>query len=124
MTEDQSESRPPYITWFHTKVSGNEVPRMSVAAFDVSALWQVVAESASKFVTGPDWLALALVWISLPTAAVVTFVQSQCRFPGIRELFHHILPEGTLCHPSARADFLFWLSRRVSMPLLVVPLGL
>ena len=42
----------------------------------------------------------------------------------MKAFFRHCLPPGTLTHPSARADFLFWLSRRLFMPLLVIPLGL
>jgi hypothetical protein len=41
-----------------------------------------------------------------------------------RSFFRHCLPSGTLSHKSARADFLFWLSRRLFMPLLVIPLAL
>ena len=38
------------------------------------------------------------------------------------DFIHHFLPGEIFRHPSARADFLFWLSRRIFMPLLVVPL--
>ena len=33
-----------------------------------------------------------------------------------------MFPREVFSHPSSRADFLFWLSRRIFMPLLVLPL--
>ncbi len=71
-----------------------------------------------------DWLALGLVWGTVAFAAVVTYWQARDRKPGLRGFFRHCLPEGTLTHPSARADFLFWLSRRIFMPLFVLPLAI
>jgi sterol desaturase/sphingolipid hydroxylase (fatty acid hydroxylase superfamily) len=56
-------------------------------------------------------------------AAVVTFVRAGQGQWSFRALFRHILPSGTLTHPSARADFLFWLSKRFIMPPLVLVLG-
>jgi sterol desaturase/sphingolipid hydroxylase (fatty acid hydroxylase superfamily) len=93
---------------------------MNFAAVDVSGLWRAVEEQFG----GIDWLALALVWSSVVVAAVVTYIQSRPTAVGIRGFMRHALPDGILSHPSARADFLFWLSRRIFMPLLVIPLGL
>ena len=39
---------------------------------------------------------------------------------SLRGLRTYVLPPETLRHPSARADLLFWLSRRIFMPLLVL----
>lgn len=57
-------------------------------------------------------------------AAVVTFIRAGQGQWSWRALFRHILPRGTLAHPSARADFLFWLSKRFIMPPLVLVLGM
>jgi sterol desaturase/sphingolipid hydroxylase (fatty acid hydroxylase superfamily) len=56
-------------------------------------------------------------------AGVVTFIRAAQGQWSFRTFFHHILPRGTLAHPSARADFLFWLSKRFIMPPLVLVLG-
>jgi sterol desaturase/sphingolipid hydroxylase (fatty acid hydroxylase superfamily) len=82
----------------------------------LSALWPPDSHT--------DRLALYLVWGTVVLAAFVTFWQTQKAEGGFRAFLRHCLPPGILTHKSARADFLFWLSRRVFMPLFVVPLGL
>jgi sterol desaturase/sphingolipid hydroxylase (fatty acid hydroxylase superfamily) len=75
-------------------------------------------------VTEIDRLALYLVWGTVVFAAIFTYWQSRQVDGGFRAFIRHCFPPGMLTHKSARADFLFWLSRRIFMPLLVVPLGL
>ncbi|HEX2941069.1 MAG TPA: sterol desaturase family protein [Rhodopila sp.] len=77
-----------------------------------------------KMASGPDRVALYLVWGTIVLAAGITYWQLPVRDRSLRGFFHHCVPPGTLTHASARADFLFWLSRRLFMPLLVVPLAL
>jgi len=102
---------------------------MSIASWNApefwaSLSWSSVQSKAGELLGGPDRLALWLVWFSVAAAAVVTYYHKTAGPRSTRGLIRHILPAGTLRHPSARADFLFWLSRRLFMPLLVVPLGL
>lgn len=97
---------------------------MTVAAFDPLAPWQAARGAVIASVTGADWLALGLVWATVVAAALVTYVQSRPASASLRDLWRHVLPAGTLSHPSARADFLFWLSRKITMPLMVAPLAL
>lgn len=93
---------------------------MNIAGFSApdltAAFWTMVS--------GPDRVALYLVWGTVVLAACVTYWQLPATDRGLRGFIHHCLPPGTLTHASARADFLFWLSRRLFMPLLVVPLAL
>jgi sterol desaturase/sphingolipid hydroxylase (fatty acid hydroxylase superfamily) len=70
---------------------------------------------------GPDRVALYLVWATVLFAAVATYWAAGERGSGF---LRHCFPVGMLTHRSARADFLFWLSRRIFMPLFVVPLAL
>lgn len=88
--------------------------------FTLSGIWQSIQATAASHLTGPDFWALLLVWGTVAAAAVITYANA----PQGRGFFRHILPEGLLSHPSARADLLFWLSRRLFMPFFVVPLGL
>ncbi|HUB44210.1 MAG TPA: sterol desaturase family protein [Acetobacteraceae bacterium] len=88
-----------------------------------SELWQDLAQQAWSHVSGVNGAMILIFWGVLVFAAAVTFL----RLPGphsVRGLIAHILPQASLRHPSARADFLFWLSRRVFMPLLVLPTAL
>ena len=95
-------------------------------SFDVvmnPAFWDRVTREAWSHVSGANGVMLLIFWSIFAFAAVFTYVRTP-RPRSIRGLFSHVLPQTTLRHPSARADFLFWLSRRIFVPLLVVPLGL
>ena len=65
---------------------------------------------------------LVLLWATVLFAGVVTYIQTNPGRWSFRDFFRHLVPAGIFHHRSARADFLFWLSRRISTPLLVLPL--
>ena len=93
---------------------------MQIAGFTISDMM-----APARFaLSGPDRIALYLVWTTIVFAAIFTYWQSPRSPGGLRGFFRHCIPPGTLTNPSARADFLFWLSRRLFMPALVIPLGL
>ena len=83
-----------------------------------------VQDAFWAMVSGPDRFALYLVWGTVLVAALVTYWQSQTAEAGLRGFLRHCVPSGLLTHASARADFLFWLSRKIFMPFFVIPLGL
>jgi sterol desaturase/sphingolipid hydroxylase (fatty acid hydroxylase superfamily) len=85
--------------------------------------WERFTNEAWSHVSGTNGVMLLIFWGILAFAILLTFFQGAAP-RSIRGLFAHVLPNATLRHPSARADFLFWLSRRISMPLLVVPMAL
>jgi sterol desaturase/sphingolipid hydroxylase (fatty acid hydroxylase superfamily) len=93
---------------------------MSIAGFSFADIWNAI----QAMVTGPDRIALYLVWATVVFAALFTYWQTREPGSGFRGFLRHCLPAGLLTHASARADFLFWLSRRVFMPLFVLPLAL
>lgn len=66
---------------------------------------------------------IALTWAGVLLAGVLTFRGAHPSGRSLRNFFLHVFPPGIFHHPSARADVLFWLSRRVFMPLLVIPLA-
>ncbi len=77
---------------------------------------------ALEHLSGENGITLALLWITVIFAAVVTYIKANPGHWSMRDFIHHFLPSDIFHHPSARADFLFWLSRRIFMPLLVLPL--
>ncbi len=87
------------------------------------AAHQFVA-AAWSHISGENGLTLLVFWITVLLAAVITYVRSMPNERSMRDFFRHLLPPNVFRHPSARADFLFWLSRRIFMPLLVVPLAI
>ncbi|WP_428489961.1 sterol desaturase family protein [Rhodopila sp.] len=80
------------------------------------------AQLAWQHVSGENGILLLLLWATVLFAAMVTYVRANPERWSVRDFFRHFVPPGTLRHPSARADLLFWLSRRIFMPLLVIPL--
>jgi sterol desaturase/sphingolipid hydroxylase (fatty acid hydroxylase superfamily) len=93
---------------------------MNFDGFMNQAFGDRVAREAWSHVSGTNGVMLAIFWSILAFAAVFTYFQVPAP-RSIRGLFGHVLPQATLRHPSARADFLFWLSRRIFIPLLVLP---
>jgi sterol desaturase/sphingolipid hydroxylase (fatty acid hydroxylase superfamily) len=85
--------------------------------------WAWLLSEARFHISGTNGLMILTFWGVLAFAVVLTYLRSSAprSFHG---LLAHVLPPETLRHPSARADLLFWLSRRIFMPLLVLPTAL
>ena len=84
---------------------------------DIGHYWSVALDKLS----GHGAIGVMLLLASTAFAAVVTFLQSgQPR--SLRGVLAYVWPRHILRHRSARADFLFWATRRLALPLLVVPL--
>ena len=77
---------------------------------------------AMHAVSGANGVEILLVWATVILAAVVTYKRAYPETRSFRSFVSHIFPKEIFTHPSARADFLFWLSRRIFVPLLVLPL--
>lgn len=81
-----------------------------------------LATVALQHVSGENGVTILLLWATVLLAAIVTYVRASPAVWSLRDFIGHMLPSEIFHHPSARADFLFWLSRRIFIPLLVVPL--
>jgi hypothetical protein len=79
-------------------------------------------ELAWQHMSGENGITFLLLWGTVIFAAVVTYIRTSPGRWSFRDFIRHFLPAEIFHHPSARADFLFWLSRRIFMPLLVLPL--
>jgi sterol desaturase/sphingolipid hydroxylase (fatty acid hydroxylase superfamily) len=86
------------------------------------APWDHFASAAWSRVSGINGVMLLIFWGIVVLAIVFTYLRTPSP-RSLRGLFGHALPQQVIRHPSARADFLFWLSRRIFMPLLVLPLA-
>jgi sterol desaturase/sphingolipid hydroxylase (fatty acid hydroxylase superfamily) len=84
----------------------------------IDRIWQL----ARQHLSGANGLEVVLLWATVLFAAVVTYFRANSERRSFRDFIRHFLPAEIFHHPSARADFLFWLSRRIFLPLLVVPL--
>jgi len=91
---------------------------------EIASVIHRFTDAAWHHVSGENGITLALLWGTVLLAGVVTYVRTNSGSYSLRDFMRHFLPTSIFTHPSARADFLFWLSRRVFMPLLVVPLAI
>ena len=66
-------------------------------------------------------MAVLLLFSTIAYAIIITFICSQ-HTRTFRSFMYYLWPKDILTHASAKADFMFWLSRRLFMPLLVIPL--
>src|ERR1700744_2539010 len=92
---------------------------MQIAGMDFS---DALAALGRSFTT-EDRIASYLIGCTVVLSAVVTYWQTR-HAGGFRGFIRHCMPPGTLSHPSAKADVLFWLSRHLFVPFLVIPLSI
>src|SRR6478735_10070823 len=88
------------------------------------AMLHRLAEMVWQHISGANGLAILLLWATVLLAGAVTYIRANPGSWSLRDFVRHLLPEEIFHHASARADFLFWLSRRIFMPLLVLPLAI
>jgi sterol desaturase/sphingolipid hydroxylase (fatty acid hydroxylase superfamily) len=91
---------------------------MVEVGLDIHRFWQL----ALQHLSGENGITILLLWATVLFAGVVTYIRANPGHWSFRSFIQHFLPAQIFHHPSARADFLFWLSRRIFIPLLVVPL--
>jgi sterol desaturase/sphingolipid hydroxylase (fatty acid hydroxylase superfamily) len=90
----------------------------------MTALMHMIAEHAQESLTYENVAAIVLLWATVLLAGVVTYAKANPGNWSLRQFVRHLVPPIIFRHPSARADFLFWLSRRIFMPLFVLPLAI
>lgn len=80
--------------------------------------WDVVMQR----LTGPAGLSVGLLLLSILVSAVVVFIRSGAprTLPG---LFRFMFPADVLTSASAKADFSFWILRKLTNPLIAFPAG-
>jgi sterol desaturase/sphingolipid hydroxylase (fatty acid hydroxylase superfamily) len=91
---------------------------------DITAALQHFGELVGERLSGQNVITILLLWATVLLAGVVTYIRANPGDWSLRDFVRHLLPSEIFHHASARADFLFWLSRRIFMPLLVVPLAI
>jgi sterol desaturase/sphingolipid hydroxylase (fatty acid hydroxylase superfamily) len=82
--------------------------------------WDSAFQVVWSHVSGTNGVMLLIFWGIFAFAAMVTWLQASAP-RSFRGLCRHVMPRATLRRPSARADLLFWLSRKIFIPLLVLP---
>jgi sterol desaturase/sphingolipid hydroxylase (fatty acid hydroxylase superfamily) len=96
---------------------------MSIHELLNQEFWSRLLNEAWSYAFGINGLMLLIFWGIFAFAVALTYLRSRSPHT-LRNLPAYVLPPETLHSASARADFLFWLSRRIFMPLLVLPTAL
>lgn len=84
----------------------------------VERLWEVVASKLNA----ANAAALGLLLLTAILSAFVTYFRTTER-PSVRDFAAFAFPAGTFTHPSAKADLLFWISKKLLGPLIFFPAG-
>ncbi len=92
-------------------------------SLSITAAVHHLLHAVSTKLSGQDGVMLLLLWATVFLAAGVTYAKYGSKPRSVRGFWRFFLPAPVLSHASARADFVFWLSRRITLPLLVLPLS-
>lgn len=85
-------------------------------------LFAAIFNMATQRLTGSTGLAAGILMLSILLSAIIVFIRSdELRTPA--GLLRFMLPVDILTHPSAKADFSFWISRKFVMLLVALPTG-
>jgi sterol desaturase/sphingolipid hydroxylase (fatty acid hydroxylase superfamily) len=95
---------------------------MTFADLTISGIEDKIGAHVVERVTGEDGILLLLLWSTVALAAIVTYLRVTPDARSLRAFVRHVFPMEVFRHASARADLLFWISRRLLMPFLVAPL--
>ncbi len=85
----------------------------------LDSVWNAVAAK----LTVANVAALLLLLATALVCALVTYVRSTDRV-SIRDFLRFAFPSEAVGHPSARADMLFWVTKKIITPILFLPAGI
>lgn len=81
-----------------------------------------ISEAVTRRLTGPTGYAAGILLLSIIISAAIVFFRSD-EPKTLRGFVRFMFPVEILTHSSARADFSFWVSRRLVMLLIALPTG-
>ncbi len=89
----------------------------------MAAVSQTLFNAAAARLSGPSGAAAGLLLASIVVSALIVFLRSEHpRTP--RGVLDFVFPRAVLTHPSARADVLFWITRKLVMWPIALPAGI
>lgn len=74
-------------------------------------------------ISGAGLLATGLLFLTALASAIVAYWRTVEK-KSLKEFFEFAIPQEIITHPSARADLLFWVTRKALMPFLMLPAGI
>ena len=85
----------------------------------VSELFNKIADKLAHI----DYVTWGLILGSALVCALIVYVRN-VKDRSVRDFLGFMFPEEVMLHPSARADAMFWISKRLIMPFLLIPAGI
>lgn len=81
-----------------------------------------IIETILEKISASNLLAAGLLLLTALGSALIAYWRAVEK-KSLREFFDFVFPNEIITHPSARADLLFWITRKAIMPLLMLPAG-
>jgi sterol desaturase/sphingolipid hydroxylase (fatty acid hydroxylase superfamily) len=79
--------------------------------------------SVAEKLSNTNLLAPGLLLLTALASAVIAYWRT-VEHKSFRDFFDFVFPREVILHPSARADALFWITRKAIMPFLFIPAGI
>ncbi len=89
----------------------------------ISDFVDLVASKLVNAVTGENGITLLILFLTAFISALVAYWRT-VEDKSFADFFSFALPKEVILHPSARADLLFYITKRLLMPLLLIPAGI
>jgi sterol desaturase/sphingolipid hydroxylase (fatty acid hydroxylase superfamily) len=82
-----------------------------------------IAGKLINAVTGENGITLLILFLTAFISALVAYWRVE-EHKSVRDFLSFALPKEVIMHPSARADLLFYITKRLMMPFLLIPAGI
>lgn len=89
----------------------------------ISEIVDLVTTKLVNAVTGENGITLLILFATAFISALVAYWRT-VEDKSFADFFSFALPKEVILHPSARADLLFYITKRLLMPLLLIPAGI
>ena len=74
-------------------------------------------------ISATSLVATGMLLLTALVSALVAYLRTT-KDRSFREFFDFVFPNEIITHPSAKADLLFWVTRKALMPFLMLPAGI
>src|SRR3569833_2209760 len=81
-----------------------------------------IVQTVTDKIMRPGGAAAGLLILTALGSALVAYMKIE-EHKSVRDFFDFAFPKEVILHPSAKADALFWITKRFIMPVVLIPLG-
>jgi len=81
-----------------------------------------IVQTVTDKIMSPGGAAAGLLFLTALGSALVAYMKIE-EHKSVRDFFDFAFPKEVILHPSAKADALFWITKRFIMPVVLIPFG-